>query len=61
MISYSRSTNKKDDCLMITMHCINIEKYPFLDTIFTGKVQCPDFTLFLPGLYEHVLLALVLN
>ena len=26
---------------------------PILDIYFTGKVQCPEFGLFLSGLYEH--------
>ena len=53
MILFSRSPNKKYDCLMIAMHCRNIETYPFLDTIFMGKVQCYDFTLCLSWLYGH--------
>ena len=36
------------------MYRMDVHKYPSLNIFFKGKVQCPDFTLFLPGLYEHV-------
>ena len=50
MILDSRSPNKKYDCLRITMYCMDVKEYPSLDIYFKDKVQCPDFTLFLPGL-----------
>ena len=35
------------------MYSMDVQKYPSLNIFFKGKVQCPDFTLFLSGLYEH--------
>ena len=54
MILDSRSPNKKNNCLRITMYCMDVQQYTSLNMFFKGKVQCPDFTLFLSGLYDHV-------
>ena len=61
MILDSRSPNKKDDCLRITMPCIDLKKYPSLNIFFKVKVQCPDLALFLSGLYDHVLMLLLVG
>ena len=36
------------------MYSMDAQKYPSLNIGIKGKVQCPDFTLFLSGIYEHV-------
>ena len=37
------------------MYSMDVKNYPALNIFFKGKVLCPDFNLFLSGLYERVL------
>ena len=36
------------------MHSMDLIENFFINIIFKGKVQCPDFSIFLSGLYDHV-------
>ena len=57
IILNSRSPNNTDDYLRITMHNMDLIEHFFINIIFKGKVQCPDFSIFLSGLYDHVLIS----